>query len=56
MENWPLGEYVMGAASLGEEATVSGSLTKLISYPDLTLSLEMGDLVKFDSTPFFIGH
>ena len=28
----------------------------LISYPDLTLSLEMWDLVKFDSTPFFIGY
>ena len=28
----------------------------LISYADLTLSLEMSDLVKFDSTPFFIGH
>ena len=34
----------------------SASTFRLISYPDLTLSLEMWDLVKFDSTPFFIAY
>ena len=29
---------------------------ELISHPDLTLSLERWDLVKLDSTPFFIGY
>ena len=31
-------------------------LNNVISFPDLTLSLEMWDLVKFDITPFFIGY